>query len=244
MWLMATSLGRAVASCQSLVSGNVAQHLPSFRITRVSSLCLARNQAALHSPTVRFSLWSPTTEAQLHSVRWANTCVLLTKKVFHHVSFLVLALTEHPLPCACSSETFPSLSYSFICVSFNETFLKVSALTKHPFTCIHFRKTLLHIFAPTKRNAFQRILKFPLQCSLLLPGLETVSLPRPLARWTLLSRKSKQWSLKLSDIRPIIVQIGKHLTARGVEKCCSCFKWAHCPRFIFQQLQCWEPANW
>lgn len=62
-------------------------------------------------------------QVQQHDVRWTNTYG------FHHTSFRVLALAEHP----------------FICVArFNKTFPHVPTSTKHAFTYIHFRKMPRH----------------------------------------------------------------------------------------------------
>ena len=66
----------------------------------------------------------PTDAAQLHNVRWTNTCVSLAKNLY--MSFHVFALAKHP----------------FTCVHFRKTLLHVFVLAKHHPTQLTFQRTL------------------------------------------------------------------------------------------------------
>ena len=111
--------------------------LASQHIHLISPSPRKRQATAAHQHTflVSFSLCIslygvPTNAAQLHNVRWTNTCVLLAK---NPSSFCVLALAKHPLSCVC----------------FSEMFLHESALAFY--TCVHFNKTFLYLFVPGNR---------------------------------------------------------------------------------------------
>ena len=101
--------------------------------------------------------WVPINTAQLHNIRQTNTCVSLIKKIFHHTSFHVLALTKHLFIYACFSQTFLSLS-------------PVSTSAKRSFMCV-----------PTKHHPID---KFLLQKSTCVPS-AGITAPSSFDTWLL-----------------------------------------------------------